>query len=88
MAFNLDYNRFECYALDTGSSEAPLNLRQSSGVAYFEAICLRSECWRVIKGGNEGLEDCRDFSLMCTVTLGLLATSEDLNIVLRRCLIS
>lgn len=43
MAFNLDYNRFECYALDTGSSEAPQNLRQSSGVAYFEAICLRSE---------------------------------------------
>ncbi|XP_045103920.1 uncharacterized protein LOC123499645 isoform X4 [Portunus trituberculatus] len=41
MAFNLDYNRFECYALDTGSSEKPQNLRQSSGAAYFEAVCLR-----------------------------------------------
>ncbi|KAK8733712.1 hypothetical protein OTU49_006442, partial [Cherax quadricarinatus] len=42
MAFNLDYNRFECYSLDTRASEVPQNLRQSSGVGYFEGICLRS----------------------------------------------
>ncbi|KAG7162250.1 putative PAN domain-containing protein 5 [Homarus americanus] len=42
MSFNLDYNRLECYSLETRATEAPQNLRPSSGVGYFEGICLRS----------------------------------------------
>lgn len=40
-AFNLDYNRNECSALEFANDEVRYDLRRSSGVAYFEGICLR-----------------------------------------------
>ena len=42
-AFNMDYNRNECQALVDDSEGNLFNLRTSTGVAYFEAICLRGE---------------------------------------------
>ena len=40
-AFNMDYNRNECQALVDNSEDNLFNLRSSSGVSYFEAICLK-----------------------------------------------
>ena len=40
-AFNMDYNRNECQALVDNSEGNLFNLRSSSGVSYFEAICLK-----------------------------------------------
>ncbi|CAL4087761.1 unnamed protein product [Meganyctiphanes norvegica] len=42
LAFNLDYNRFECYALTETSADDPSALRQAAGAGYFEGVCLRS----------------------------------------------
>lgn len=42
-AFNLDYNRNECSALEFANDEVRYDLRRSSGVAYFEGICLRGK---------------------------------------------
>ena len=39
--FNMDYNRNECQAVVETSEENLFNLRPSTGVAFFEAICLR-----------------------------------------------
>ena len=41
--FNMDYNRNECQAVLETSEENLFNLRPSTGVAFFEAICLRGE---------------------------------------------
>ena len=40
-AFNLDYNRNECSALEFANDEVRFGLRRAAGVAYFEGICLR-----------------------------------------------
>ena len=37
----MDYNRNECQAVVETSEENLFNLRPSTGVAFFEAICLR-----------------------------------------------
>ena len=37
----MDYNRNECQALVDNSEDNLFNLRSSSGVSYFEAICLK-----------------------------------------------
>jgi len=42
-AFNLDYNRNECSALEFANDEVRFGLRRSAGVAYFEGICLRGK---------------------------------------------
>ncbi|XP_023323415.1 uncharacterized protein LOC111697594 [Eurytemora carolleeae] len=39
--FNLDYNRNECQAVTENSEGNLFNLRPSTGIAFFEAICLR-----------------------------------------------
>ena len=39
--FNMDYNRNECQAVTKNSDNNLFNLRTSSGVSYFEAICLQ-----------------------------------------------
>ena len=41
--FNMDYNRNECQAVVETSEENLFNLRPSTGVAFFEAICLRGD---------------------------------------------
>ena len=41
--FNMDYNRNECQAVTKNSENNLFNLRTSSGVSYFEAICLQGE---------------------------------------------
>ena len=40
----MDYNRNECQAVVETSEENLFNLRPSTGVAFFEAICLRGNC--------------------------------------------
>ena len=42
-AFNMDYNRNECQSLTRNSDDNLFNLRSSSGVSYFEAVCLRGQ---------------------------------------------
>ena len=37
----MDYNRNECQAVVENSEDNLFNLRPSTGVAFFEAICLR-----------------------------------------------
>ena len=39
--FNMDYNRNECQRLLENSDDNLFNLRSSSGVSYFEAVCLK-----------------------------------------------
>ena len=39
--FNMDYNRNECQAVVENTEDNLFNLRPSTGVAFFEAICLR-----------------------------------------------
>jgi len=39
--FNMDYNRNECQAVVANSEDNLFNLRPSTGIAFFEAICLR-----------------------------------------------
>jgi len=39
--FNMDYNRNECQAVIENSEDNLFNLRPSTGVGFFEAICLR-----------------------------------------------
>ena len=47
--FNMDYNRNECQSV-TANSEANLfNLRLSTGIAFFEAICLRGKLNQIRK---------------------------------------
>ena len=41
LGFNMDYNRNECQAVSKNSENNLFNLRSSTGVSYFEAICLR-----------------------------------------------
>jgi len=41
--FNMDYNRNECQAVTKNSENNLFNLRTSSGVSYFEAICLQGQ---------------------------------------------
>ena len=41
LGFNMDYNRNECQAVSKNSDNNLFNLRSSTGVSYFEAICLR-----------------------------------------------
>jgi hypothetical protein len=41
MGFNMDYNRNECQAVTTSSENNLFNLRPSSGMSYFEGICLK-----------------------------------------------
>ena len=41
MGFNMDYNRNECQAVTSTSENNLFNLRPSSGVSYFEGICLK-----------------------------------------------
>ena len=41
MGFNMDYNRNECQAVTKNSKNNLFNLRPSSGVSFFEAICLK-----------------------------------------------
>ena len=45
----MDYNRNECQAVVETSEENLFNLRPSTGVAFFEAICLR---------GNSAIYSC------------------------------
>jgi hypothetical protein len=42
--FNMDYNRNECQAVLENSQDNLFNLRPSTGIAFFEAICLRGRC--------------------------------------------
>lgn len=46
MGFNMDYNRNECQWLAKNSENNLFNLRPSSGVSFFEAICLRGKHYR------------------------------------------
>ena len=39
----MDYNRNECQSVTTSSEDNLFNLRLSTGIAFFEAICLRGE---------------------------------------------
>ena len=39
----MDYNRNECQSVVENSEDNLFNLRPSTGVAFFEAICLRGE---------------------------------------------
>ena len=39
--FNMDYNRNECQAVTENTEDNLFNLRPSTGIAFFEAICLR-----------------------------------------------
>ena len=43
MGFNMDYNRNECQAVIKNSKNNLFNLRPSSGVSFFEAICLKGK---------------------------------------------
>ena len=43
MGFNMDYNRNECQAVTTSSENNLFNLRPSSGMSYFEGICLKGK---------------------------------------------
>lgn len=43
LGFNMDYNRNECQALAKNSEDNLFNVRSSSGVSYFEAVCLRGQ---------------------------------------------
>ena len=47
MGFNMDYNRNECQAVTKNSKNNLFNLRPSSGVSFFEAICLKGR-WYVL----------------------------------------
>ncbi len=40
----MDYNRNECQAVLENSQDNLFNLRPSTGIAFFEAICLRGRC--------------------------------------------
>ena len=46
--FNMDYNRNECQSVVENSEDNLFNLRPSTGVAFFEAICLRGKVIKVI----------------------------------------
>ena len=46
--FNMDYNRNECQSVIENSEENLFNLRPSTGVAFFEAICLRGKLYNSI----------------------------------------
>ena len=37
----MDYNRNECQAVTETTEDNLFNLRPSTGIAFFEAICLR-----------------------------------------------
>jgi hypothetical protein len=50
--FNMDYNRNECQAVLESSQDNLFNLRPSTGIAFFEAICLRGRV------GLYHVEDC------------------------------
>ena len=39
----MDYNRNECQAVVENSEDNLFNLRPSTGVGFFEAICLRGQ---------------------------------------------
>jgi hypothetical protein len=39
----MDYNRNECQAVVENSQDNLFNLRPSTGIAFFEAICLRGK---------------------------------------------
>ena len=48
----MDYNRNECQAVVETSEENLFNLRPSTGVAFFEAICLRGNSAKCQKRGK------------------------------------
>ena len=54
----MDYNRNECQAVVETSEENLFNLRPSTGVAFFEAICLRGNFAKMSKG-----ERCQSWNL-------------------------
>ena len=56
--FNMDYNRNECQALTKNSEKNLFNLRPSSGVTYFEAICLKGKAQRSCCCFDAHHEDC------------------------------
>ena len=39
----MDYNRNECQSVIANSEDNLFNLRPNTGIAFFEAICLRGE---------------------------------------------
>ena len=48
MGFNMDYNRNECQAVTTTSENNLFNLRPSSGVSYYEGVCLKGNFGQII----------------------------------------
>ena len=71
-AFNMDYNRNECQALVDNSEDNLFNLRSSSGVSYFEAICLKGLIFMNFLGT---FLDNRDVALSQVATAALTGPS-------------
>ena len=48
LGFNVDYNRNECQSVSSTSENNLFNLRPSSGVSYFEGICLKGRSCKAL----------------------------------------